>query len=140
MVLMFAQMETRHQEKMEDLKEAMQAFNERSMTMAEYTMGKMTEAMTAVTQSQGDQTFEQPVMPLPRQYTGCDILFFWVAGMVMLIVKLTGCSFRVWDYNAKNQGKYGRSAHYRGQAWSGQFKLFVSYERNTQAGYPIEYG
>ena len=60
---MFAQMETRHQEQMESMKEAMQAANERSMKMAEASIQEKQEAMVAVTPRQGAPTLEQPVLP-----------------------------------------------------------------------------
>ena len=68
MALMSAQMETRHQDQMDSLKDAVQTSNELAMAIAESTVQKIQEAMMAVTQRKGAQTFEQPVMPPARQH------------------------------------------------------------------------
>ena len=57
-VIIFAQMEQRHQEQMEKMQKEMQKANERAMKMAENQMVQMKEAMMAITQRQGAPTME----------------------------------------------------------------------------------
>ena len=64
--VMFAQMETRHQEQIDNLQRTMQEANKRSMKMAENQMIQMKEAMMAITQQQSVlPILAQPLLPPP---------------------------------------------------------------------------
>ena len=63
--IMFVQMETRHQEQMDNLQRTMREFNERSMKVAENQIIQMKEAMMAITKQQSARPILAQLVLLP---------------------------------------------------------------------------